>query len=328
MKNEQGAAAHDAANDVEGDREATEVERERVAGRRGRVNEAGVEIPEGVTWYKILRYKPDGETETLSFQFQNEAVQRFSVTAMPPDWEKVLLNWGSGTYRFHWFREEKPGSKLKGGSAGKSRAKIWDDPNHPTLPAYRRTAAPEPVLVAAVQAAAPESATPGGGAPAMMGMLKAHAEGGKVDLGLAMMFFQMMSEMSRQAQAEAEERHRRWRQEDQDARREREQQHKRDLDAMRERAKLEREEMAAFWERQNEAAAELRAVERGDDRRRDDDEEESELAGEVRALVQVHADAAKQSADMWSKVADAVLPAVGPLVQKVLAGAFDSKPKT
>jgi hypothetical protein len=297
------------AND-QTDVEAVTAERERTGTTRRTRRVGDVDVPREADRYKILRYHEDGTAVPMSLQLGNERVEVFSLKHAPPLWARVLEGWGSGTYRFHWYGPPSPNGKRKGGAIGRSSPKCWDDPQHPQLPAYRRTTpeAPTAQPVAAAVAAQPVAATPMG---ALLGS-QADASG-RVDLGTAMVFMQAMAAQARESQTELEERHRRWRVEDDERALRREQEHRRELETMRERAANERKETAEYWQRMGEASLELRARERGDD-------VEDEIA-DLRESMAALAKTSQASQDMWTRVFEVVAPAIPVVLQKFMGSA-------
>jgi hypothetical protein len=147
----------------------------------------------------------------------------------------------------------------------------------------------------------------------MVELLKSQADGsGKVDLATTLVFLQASAALERQQRNEAEVQHRRWREEDERRATARQEDHRREIEVMRQRALDERASQDEFWQRQNEAAAELRRAARGEDV----DDELGDLGDAVRALAAAQAASAAQTQDVVSKVIEMVKPAVPMLIQR------------
>lgn len=263
----------------------------------------GVELPSGVDRYRVMRCDPVHPFQArrpLAIPKGGMRVDAFEVADGLPDVRTIKTIWGSGAYRFAWFRGTT--------AAGMSPHIVLDDPAFPQRPDYT-PASPE---AAAVASAPPPNP--------LLEVLKTQADGsGKVDLATALVFLQAMAAAERSQRAEAEAQHRRWREEDEARARRREEDHQRELERERARAESERQTLETFWERQNEQAAEMRRAARGEDV----DEELSDLGQAVNSLAEAQKTSARQTQDMWSKVLDTVAPAIPGLLAK-----FTGQPAT
>lgn len=150
----------------------------------GRIEVApGVRIPgpiDGkgpVVRYRILRCHPDAPHKPAGMcALPDRGVRKdlFDLATEPPSVEAVLAIWGSGVYRFQWFREG-------GAAAGTSSHFAFDDPDHPQLPLYR---GPAPTQ------AAPAAPTPAGGSP--LDALSALSKDGYVPMAAVALLMQSM----------------------------------------------------------------------------------------------------------------------------------------
>jgi hypothetical protein len=263
----------------------------------------GIEVPEGVNRYRVMRcdaIHPFLAKRPVAIPLAGMRVDMFDLAKGLPTVDYVKHTWGSGAYRFAWWRDSKP--------AGLSPHFVIDDPAFPAKPDYTPEAAPT-----AVRAAAPEPA-----ANPLLEVLKTQADGaGKVDLTTTLVILQAMAAQERSMRNDQEERDRRWRAEDERRARQREEEHARDLEKIRAQSEADRKAQEEFWERQNEAAVELRRASRGEDV----DEELGSLGEAVQSLAEAQKETAKQSQDMWSKVFEMVAPAVPGLISKFTGGA-------
>lgn len=177
-----------------------------------------------------------------------------------PSWKRVLETWGSGTYKFQWFKDD--GGRQQ--TMGMSPACTFNDPDFPQLPAYRRVGA-EPTKAAAT-AAAPPAPPPAGGVD-LVGAVASAAKDGKIEVPVALLLVQLV-----QAQAvTAESMFRGWMAQEAARRQELEEDYERRRQRDAEWSRQENERTATFWAAQSKAARELTAAraassDDGDDR--------------------------------------------------------------
>lgn len=170
--------------------EATKTAKKTAKPRRstaGRIEIAkGIEVPADVDRYRVMRcdpVHPFNPRTPCAVPLGGMRVDLFEIAQALPSVDEVKKVWGSGAYRFAWFRGTAP--------AGTSPVMVIDDPTFPQKPVYL------PPVAAAAPVASPVAAAAG---PSPLDMLKALAtsEGMVPMAAVAMLISVMQSSVTAQ----------------------------------------------------------------------------------------------------------------------------------